>query len=296
MPSATSCAGGKARVADRFDDQVERGAVVLEVGGEAALVADARAQAVLLEHGLQRMVGLRPPAQRLGERGRADREDHELLDVHAVIGVRAAVEDVHHRHREQVRVRPAQVAEQRQARRLGRGPRHGHAHADDGVSAQPRLVRRPVQVDHRLVDEPLVIGVVAEQLRLDFVDHALHGPLHALAAVLVAAVPELHRLERAGGRPARHSRASRGAVIERDLDLDGRVTTRIQDLPGMDRFDGSHSGDSCWMWSAWPAGRFQYWSLVQGQWADERPRRVRRDRPAVNGEHWACYAAPDVSR
>src|ERR1700745_754930 len=61
----------------------------------------------------------------------------------------------------------------------------------------------------------------------------------------------------------------------------------------MERFDESHSGDSCWMWSAWPAGRFQYWSLVQGQLADERPRRVRRERPAVDGERWA---RPGITR
>ena len=37
---------------------------------------------------------------RLGERARADRHHHELLEVDAAVGVRAAVEDVHHRHRQ----------------------------------------------------------------------------------------------------------------------------------------------------------------------------------------------------
>ena len=56
---------------------------------------------------------------------RADRRDHELLDVDVAVGVGAAVEDVHHRHRQQVRGRAADVAEQRQAGRLGGGPGDG---------------------------------------------------------------------------------------------------------------------------------------------------------------------------
>ena len=90
--------------------------------GEAALVAEAGGQPLALQHRLQRVVGLGAPAQRLAEGRRADRGDHELLDVDVAVGVRAAVEDVHHRHREQVRVRAADVAEQRQARRTRRRP------------------------------------------------------------------------------------------------------------------------------------------------------------------------------
>jgi hypothetical protein len=41
--------------------------------------------------------------QRFGKRGQADRHHHEFLQVHVAVGVRAAVEDVHHRHRQQIR-------------------------------------------------------------------------------------------------------------------------------------------------------------------------------------------------
>ena len=240
MASATSSPGAEPGFADRLDDEIQRGPVVLEVGGEAPLVADARGQAALLDHGLQRLVDLGPPAQRLGEGGGADRGDHELLDVHVVIGVRAAVEDVHHRDGQHVGVRAAKVAEQRQAAGIRSGPGDGHADADDGVRAQPRLVRRPVQVDHGLVDQALVVDLVAEQFRLDLVDDVLDRPGHPLAAVFRAAVPELDGLEGAGRGSARHARPGDGPVIERDLDLEGRVAPGIQDLPGMDRFYGGH--------------------------------------------------------
>ena len=64
------------------------------------------------------MVDLGAHAQRFIERARADRRDHELLDVDVGVGVCAAVEDVHHRHRQQVRVRPADIAEQRELARV----------------------------------------------------------------------------------------------------------------------------------------------------------------------------------
>ena len=51
----------------------------------------------------QRVEDLGAGAQRLGERRQADRHHHELLEVDAAVGVRAAVQDVHHRHRQQVR-------------------------------------------------------------------------------------------------------------------------------------------------------------------------------------------------
>jgi hypothetical protein len=81
---------------------------------------------------------------------------------------------------------------------------------------------------------------VAEQFRLDLVDDALDGPGHRLAAVLRADVPELDRFEGAGRGSARHPSAADGPVVQRHLDLEGRVSAGIQDLPGMDRFYGGH--------------------------------------------------------
>ena len=233
-------ARGEPGLADRLDDQVQRSPVGVQVRGEAPLVPDSGGQAVLLQHRLQRVVGLRPPLDGLGERGRADRRDHELLDVDAVVGVRPAVEDVHHGDRQQVRVRPAQVAEQRQARGLRGGLGHRHADAGDRVRSHPRLVRGPVQVDHGLVDHALIVGVEAEQLGLDLVDDGLDGPGDRLAAVFVTAVPQLHRLEGAGGRPARGGGAAQGAVVQGDLDFEGGVSAGIQNLPGVHRLDRGH--------------------------------------------------------
>ena len=59
----------EAGLADRLDDQVERLAVGRQVRGEAALVAEAGGEAAALQHGLQRVVDLGAPAQRLAKVG-----------------------------------------------------------------------------------------------------------------------------------------------------------------------------------------------------------------------------------
>ena len=240
MASATSCPGVNPALPIASTMRSSAARLCSRSGSEAPLVADAGGQPALLDHGLQRVVDLGAPAQRLAERGRADRGDHELLDVHVVVGVRAAVQDVHLRNGQDVRVRAAQVAEHGQAAGVRGGPGDGHADADDRVRAEPRLVRRPVQVDHGLVDQPLVVDLVAEQFRLDLVDDALDRAADSLAAVLRAAVAELDGLEGAGRGSARHPGPPDGPVVQRDLDLEGRVAPGVQDLPGMDRFNGGH--------------------------------------------------------
>ena len=228
--------------ADGLADQVERGPVALEVRREAALVAEAGREALLLQHRLERVVDLGAGAQRLGERRRADRGDHELLDVDVGVGVRAAVEDVHHRHRQQVGVRPADVPVERQPGRLGRGLGDRERGAQDRVGAQVGLVGRRVELVHGLVDDPLVVGVQALDGGTDLLDHRVDGLLDALAQVPVAAVAQLDRLELAGGRAARHGGPAERAVVEQDLDLDSGVAARVEDLARADSFDGCHVG------------------------------------------------------
>ena len=86
------------------------------------------------------------------------RDEHELLEVEVVLGVRAAVDDVHHRHRQDVGVRAAEPAIQRLAGVLGSGLGRGQRAAEDGVRSEPALRRRPVELDHRRVQLPLILG------------------------------------------------------------------------------------------------------------------------------------------
>ena len=140
-------AGLKAGLLHGLGDVLERLGVSLEVGRKAALVAHAAAQAGLVQHALEGVVDLGAPAQALGKARGAHRHDHELLEVDVVVGVHAAVEDVHHRRGQQVGVDAAQVLVQRKTRRLGSGAGNCQRHAQNGVGAEIGLVGGTVRGD-----------------------------------------------------------------------------------------------------------------------------------------------------
>ena len=235
---------------DRVDQEVERGLVGLEVRREAALVSSAGREPLLAQDPLQRVVGLGSHPQALREGLRARRDDHELLKVDLVVGVGSAIEHVHHRHRELhrrarvpgagCRVEPAEVLVERHAGLgrccLGRS----HRGAQDRVCPQPALVGGAVQLDHGPVERPLVRRVRAPERVRDLAVDVRDGPAHRLAAVLIAAVAQLHRLVLASRGARRHSREATGAGVEHDLDLDRRVAPRVEHLPAVNAVDRRH--------------------------------------------------------
>ena len=81
---------------DGFEDDFEGFFVGFQIGREAAFIADGGGIAALVQHGFQIMKDFDAHAQGFAEIRRADGHDHEFLQVHGIIGVRAAVENVHH--------------------------------------------------------------------------------------------------------------------------------------------------------------------------------------------------------
>ena len=151
---------------------------------------------------LERVVGLGAPAQRLGEGRRADRHDHELLEVDVVVGVRAAVEDVHHRHGQHVGVDAADVAVERAGRARRRRPwprpatRRGWRWRPGGPCCRCRRASSSMPVDVALVER-----VEADERVGDLVVDVVDGVEHALAAVAGR--------RRRGARPPRTRRSTR---------------------------------------------------------------------------------------
>ena len=90
------------------------------------------------------------------EARRADGHDHELLEVDGVVGVHAAVDDVHHRYGQDVGVGAADVAVERKLELVGRGLGDGQAGAEDRVGAEASLVVGAVEVAELGVDESLL--------------------------------------------------------------------------------------------------------------------------------------------
>ncbi len=165
---------------DRFEDGLQRGLVRGQIRRESPLVPDRGRHPAGIQDLLERMEDLRAVAQRLAERGRPDRDDHELLDVQAVVRMRTAVDDVHHRHRHDRLARAEQRAEQRHAGLARRRMRHGQRHRQDRVGAEPALVVGTVQRDHAQVERRLIGRLHADQrgaqLAVDVGDRAASRP------------------------------------------------------------------------------------------------------------------------
>jgi hypothetical protein len=221
------------------EDGLQRRLIRLEVGREATLVAHRRRVAAGGKALLQGVEDLGADAQAFREAVRAGGDDHELLEVDRVVGVGAAVEDVHHRHRQKVRlggsIEPGQVAEERLAGEHRRGLGGGQRYAEDRVGAEAPLVRGAVELDHLRVERGLVRCVGALQRRGDLAVDVGDSGGDALAGPGIAPVAQLDRLELTG----RGTRGDRGeaasAGLEGDFGLDGRIAPRVEDLAGVDR-------------------------------------------------------------
>jgi hypothetical protein len=228
---------------DGVHDQVDRFDVRLEARGEPALVADGGVVPLLLEDPLQGMEDLGPHPQGLGEVLGVHRDDHELLKIDVVVGVPAAVEDVHHRHRQDLRVRTAKIAVEREFEFQGCGARDRHGDAEDRVRPQLRLVRRAVELDHEPVDADLVerveSGDVLGQDRVHVLDR-VQDPLAAVAHRVT--VPEFDGLVLAGGGAAGHRRTADHAGFKFDIDFDRGVAAGIEDFTCSDIDDCAHGG------------------------------------------------------
>ncbi len=152
-------------------------------------------------------------------------------EVDAVVGVNAAVQDVEHRHRQQVRVHAAKVAVERLAAAGSGRPGDGQRDAEDGVRAEPRLGLGAVERREGLVEAALVASATADDGLLDLLVHVGDGLANALAAeALRLGVAQLDRLARPRRRAGRNAGPTTGAVGQDGVDLDRRIASRVEDL------------------------------------------------------------------
>ena len=199
---------------------------------------------------LERVEDLGAHRSASAKRRRADGHDHELLEVDGVVGVGAAVEDVHHRHGQHVRGLAAQVALQRQPRLRRRGVRDGERDAEDRVGARGGTCSACRRGRSAPV-EPGLVGGVARRARASAISPlTLATALRARPCRRSASSPSRSSIASSSPVEAPDGTAARPAAPERsaELDLDGRVAPAVEDLAGV---DASRSGS----WRPRPTGR-----------------------------------------
>ena len=185
-----------------------------------------------MEHLLEVVEHLGAHAQTLLERRSAHGTDHELLECDRGVGVRTAVDDVHHRNGQRLGVGTTDIAVERHAEVVGSGAGYGQRNAEDGVGAELRLGLRAVEGDHGLVDADLIGNVHADDGRGDHLIDVLHGVQHALAQVAaLVAVAELEGLVLTRRCAARNGCTTECTGYGTNFDLNGRIASRVEDLP-----------------------------------------------------------------
>ena len=146
----------------------------------------------------------------------------------------AAVEDVEHRHGKQRRVVAAEMSVERNALRSGSRVSNRQRYSQDRVGAQPRLRLRAVEVDQQLVERSLIGGAGTDDRFRDLPVHVVNSLEHALPAIAaLIAITQLQRLVLARAGAGRHGGAAHRAVLQLDIDLQRRVASRVEDLPGV---------------------------------------------------------------
>ena len=217
---------------DGRDDAIESVFDRVECRGEATFVTDCGREVASLENLLEAVEHLSTATETFLEALSADGADHELLESDRRIRVGAAVDDVHHRNGEGVGVGAADVAVKGKTEGSCCCLSDCERDAEDGVSAELRLGRRAVELEHELVDAALIASAKADELRCDDLVNIGHSLGDALAEIaLGVAVAQFKSFVDAGGRPGRDGRATKSAVLEDDVDFNRGVSARIDNFP-----------------------------------------------------------------
>ena len=156
--------------------------------------------------------------------------------------MRATIDDVHHRHRQQPRIGAADVAVERQTRRHRRRLGRGERHTEDGIGAELGLVGRTVEFNHHAIEGDLFLGLVAAQRVAQLTVDGIDRLGDTLAHVAIAAVAQFDRFVRAGRSARGNRRPSDRAIVKMHVHLNGGVAAAVENFAADDIDDDGHSG------------------------------------------------------
>ncbi len=215
--------------------------MILEIRGEAAFIANAGNVAVGLEDGGQGVEDFRAHAQGILEGHGAKGHDHEFLDVQVVRGMRAAIDDVHHRGWQNLGIDAAYILVKRLAQVFRSRAAAGHRCAKHGIRAEAGLVVGAVKVDKGVVYADLLQAVHAFKGLGNLVVDIGNSLGDALAAIaFFVAVAHFEGFATACGCAGRHGRARRNAAFQRNFHFNSGIAARIQNFSAIDGSNCAH--------------------------------------------------------
>ena len=159
-----------------------------------------------------------------GERRSTLGDDHEFLEIDRGIAMRAAVDDVHHRHGQHLGVRAAEVLVKRLAQLISRSLGNRQGGAQDGVRTEIGLGLGAIGSKHEAVETHLIGGVAADDRISDGAVHGFHGLEHALAQIaLLVPVAQFQRFVLASAGAAWDCCTANRTAFEMNVHFHGGV-------------------------------------------------------------------------
>ena len=162
----------------------------------------------------------------------------------------AAVDDVHHRHRQHVGIGSTDPLVQLNARTRGGGVCSRKRCTKDGVGTEAALRGRAVELDQCRIKRALVGSIHVAQAVGNLAVDVTNRVRDALATPGRATVAELDRFPLTRRSARWHSGLTTGAILEHDIDLNSRVAPRVEDLSSVNRGDCAHAVPSSDAWGA----------------------------------------------
>ena len=215
--------------------------MAVDVWSETAFVTDSSRHTVSIHDLLQGMEDLGAAAKSFAEGRKTGRDNHEFLNVEIIVGMSAAVHNVHHRNGQSEAVDTAEIAIQRECAFFCSCAGNGQRNSEDGVCAETGLIWGAVEFDHGAVDFSLLAGVVTDNLIADFVVDVGNGLQNALAVVAGSiSIAQLDGFAAACRSTARDSCTADHAGGKNDFGFNRRVAAGIQYFTAKDFNNFAH--------------------------------------------------------
>ena len=153
----------------------------------------------------------------------------------------AAVENVHHRNRENLCVCAADVLVQRHSIVVSCCACASQGNCESRICAELGLELCSVEIDHDLIDFALAGNIETDDLRCNDLVNVVNSLQSSLAAeTLLVAVTEFERFTLTGGCAGRNDGTTERAGFCGNLSLDCRVTAGINYFTCINTYDIRH--------------------------------------------------------
>ena len=162
---------------------------------------------------------------RFAEGWRADWQNHELLQINAVISMRTAVDDVHHGYRQNKFAGFVQEFVQRYAGFLCSSARGSHGNTQNGVSTNAAFAWSTIQSNHFFVQRSLVVGIHTDDRFANFGIDEVNSVQYTFTQIAsFVTVAQFDCFAFAGGGTGGHHRTADDAGCQIHFRFNSRIT------------------------------------------------------------------------